>query len=288
MCGVQSNCPRSITITVGLILPDHNKWRIHVCSHFDGDLLLISSPGYANVVVFQCHAAVSLKMYKDQEDDIENSICHVAKKVRKECKDIPLDTTKYRLNIDEQLAHESVSGTIQNLLALISTKLDSTTPAILIGNIITSVVRNKAIDLQIALGVLLRNYKAILAYTYDYGITCSYDEIRRSKKSAEVASAADPSMHVISSAEGGLVQTVVVNFDTDTHSPNGKLSTHSLDMILTQPSSPRNDHDADTIERLSHSDVKLLVDDDEDEAPLHYAGEKKSPMPELPEVHLPD
>ena len=95
-------------------------------------------------------------------------------------------------------------------------------------------------------------------------------------------------MHWISSAEGGLVQTVVDNFDADMHSPNGKLSTHSLAMILTQPFSPRNDHGADTIERLSHSDVKLPIDDDEDEAPIHYAGEKKPPMPELPEVHLPD
>ena len=40
--------------------------------------------------------------------------------------------------------------------------------------------------------------------------------------------------------------------------------------------------------RLSHSDVNLPIDDDEDETPLHYAGEKKHHMPELPEVHLPD
>ena len=32
--------------------------------------------------------------------------------------------------------------------------------------------------------------------------------------------------------------------------------------------------------------MKLPID--HDEAPLHYAGEKKPPMPELPQVHLPD
>ena len=248
-----------------------------LCVHFDGDLLLISSPGYANVVAFQCRAAVTLKMFKDNEDDLENNIRHVAKQIKKECKDIPLDTTKYRLNIDEQLVQESVSCTVQNLLASISTKLDSTPPALLIGNIITSVVRNKSTDLQIALGVLLRDYKSILGYSYDYGITCSYDEIRRFKKSAAVAAAADPSVHGISSAESGLVQTVVDNFDADIHSPNGKLSTHSLAMILTQPSSPGNDHDADTIVRLAHGDVKLPIDEGEDEAPLHYAGQNKPP-----------
>ena len=66
-------------------------------------------------------------------------------------------------------------------------------------------------------------------------------------KSAAVAAAADPSVREISSTEGGLVQTVVDNFNADIHSPN-----------------------------------------DEDEAPLHYAGEKKPPMPELPELHLPN
>ena len=259
-----------------------------LCVHFDGDLLLISSPGYANVVAFQCHAAVTLKMFKDNEDDLENNIRHVAKQIKKECKDIPLDTTTYRLNIDEQLVQESVSCTVQNLLASVSTKLDSTPPALLIGNIITSVVRNKSTDLQIALGVLLRDNKSILGYTYHYGITCSYDEIRRFKKAAAVAAAPDPSVHGISSAESGLVQTVVDNFDADIHSPNGKLSTHSLAMILTQPSSPGNDHDADTIVRLAHGDVKLPLDEGEDEAPLHYAGQNKPPMPELPESFLPD
>ena len=106
-----------------------------------------------------------------------------------------------------------------------------------------------AIHLHIALGVLLRDYKTILGYTYDYGITYSY-EILRFKKSAAVVAAKDPSVHWISSAESGLVQTIVDNFDADIHSPNGKLSTHSLAMILTQPSTPGNETDADTIDRL--------------------------------------
>ena len=105
-----------------------------------------------------------------------------------------------RLNIDAQIAQESVSCTVQNLLALISTKLENTPPALPIGNIITSVLRNRPTDLQIALGVLLRDYKTILGYTYDYGITCSYDEILRFKMSAAVVAAKDPSVHGISSA----------------------------------------------------------------------------------------
>ena len=106
---------------------------------------------------------------------IENSIRHIAMQVKIECNAIPLDATKYRLNIDAQLAQESVPCTVQNILASLSTKLENTPPALLIGNIITSALRNRPTDLQIALVVLLRDYKTILGYTYDYGITCSYD-----------------------------------------------------------------------------------------------------------------
>ena len=53
----------------------------------------------------------------DDDDDIDNSIRKIAKQVTKECKSIPLDTTRYRLNIDVQLVDEAISAAIQNLLA---------------------------------------------------------------------------------------------------------------------------------------------------------------------------
>jgi hypothetical protein len=101
-----------------------------LCSNFGDDLLVIPSPGYANIVAFQSQASNVLKMVKHEEDDIENSICVIAKHVVKECKAISLDTSKYRLNIDDQLDQTSVSLTVQNLLASISTKLDNTPPAL--------------------------------------------------------------------------------------------------------------------------------------------------------------
>ena len=52
---------------------------------------------------------------------IDNRIHKIAKQVIKECKSIPLDTTKYRLNIYVQLVDEAISATIQNLLASLST-----------------------------------------------------------------------------------------------------------------------------------------------------------------------
>ena len=173
-------------------------------------------------------------------------------------------------------------------MASISTKLENTPPALLIGNIITSVLRNRPTYLQIALGVLLRDYKTILGYTYDYGITCSYDGIFRFKKSTAVVAAKDPSVHGISNAESGLVQTLVDNFDAYIHSPNGKLSTHSLAMILTQPSTPGNETNADTIERLKHCDVKLTINEDDNDVNVYYVDQKKPPLPEIPVPLLTD
>ena len=75
---------------------------------------------------------------------------------------------------------------------------------------------------------------------------------------------------------------MVDNFDADIHSPNGRLSTRSPAMILTQPSSPGNDPDDDTIERLKHSDVKHPIDEAEDDAPVYYVGWKKPHLPRIP------
>ena len=89
----------------------------------------------------------------------------------------------------------------------------------------TSVLKSQATTLQITLGMLLR----------DYRVTCSYDKLLCFKKSAAVAAAVDPSQQGISDARQGLIQVVADNFDCDISSPNGKLSTHSLAMIITQP-----------------------------------------------------
>ena len=81
------------------------------------------------------------------------------------------------------IAAESVSGTIQLLLQKLSPSLESLT-SLLIGNIVTSVLRNHATPLQIALGVLI-NQKKIIKHMFNYKVTCS--ELRRYKKSSAVA-----------------------------------------------------------------------------------------------------
>lgn len=61
----------------------------------------------------------------------------------------------------------------------------------------------------------------------DFGVTCTYDELLRFKKSVAVEAAKSAELTVISKAKDGLVQVVVDNFDAEMASQNGKLSTHS-------------------------------------------------------------
>ena len=68
---------------------------------------------------------------------------------------------------------------------------------------------------------------------HDFGVTCSYDELLRVKKSA--ANAATKRSSGISGGGLGMVQVVADNFDADISSQNGKLSTHYFAVLLMQP-----------------------------------------------------
>ena len=132
---------------------------------------------------------------------------------------------------------------------MISSRLNYTPTAILIGNMITAAVHNCPTDLQVALGVLFRNSKNHLTHLYKYGVTCSYTEVQRFKRSAAVSATKTQKTHGIANSEDGMIQVVVDNFDTDIYSPNGKLSTHSLAMIVTQPQKDEESYE-DTMPRL--------------------------------------
>ena len=121
-----------------------------------------------------------------------------------------------------------------SFLAMLSPKLDKTLPAILIGSMITTALNCHPTDLQIALGVLMRDSKQLVNQMYTFGVTCSYVEILRFKMCAAFHAAQYDLKIGISDCNSGLVQVVVDNFDANISSQNGKLSTHSLAMLVTQ------------------------------------------------------
>lgn len=115
---------------------------------------------------------------------------------------------------------------------------------------------------------------------YQFGVTCSYDEVLRFKKSAALAATNDIQLSGIHEGEGGLIQSIVDNFDADISSQNGKMTTHSLAMLITQvQSTPVENQDTpETIPRISKADMSQQIDFD---LPIQrYQGPKRVPMPD--------
>lgn len=116
---------------------------------------------------------------------------------------------------------------------------------------------NQPTSLQIALGVLLRHSKALVNLMHDFGVTCSYDEVLRFKKSPAAAATKEFALSGISSSGLDMVQVVSDNFDADISSQNGKLSTHSLAVLVTQPE--HNDSEYEKIHHLQSTAFQKLT-----------------------------
>ena len=219
---------------------------------FGDDLTVLHSAGLANIVCLRCRAAKSLRLIDEDDDDIDEILNRIAKQVRSEVKDINLDKNHYSTTINKDIAMNEVSETLMTLLGLVSAKLERTFPAILMGSILTGAVKNHPTALQVTLGSKLGRSKKIITTMQSFGVTCSYDEVLRFKHSAAKAATMERSCHVISDASEGLVQEVVDNFDAEISSQNGKVSTHSLAVLVTQPESPSDADRIDVIEIQSH------------------------------------
>ena len=91
-------------------------------------------------------------------------------------------------------------------------------------------------DLQIAIGVLLGDHKMLIEELYKYNVSCSYDEVRRFKRSAAVQSSKENKQlaGLKDVSEGGLVQIIIDNFDTVISSQNCRLECHCMAMLATQ------------------------------------------------------
>ena len=144
-----------------------------------------------------------------------------------------LNKDQYEQRINKAAAKECVSETLRALLSQISDDLSANElPAILIGKIITSVVRKKPTSLLIDLALLVRE-KKLIEFLYDYKAVYSYDEVKRFKGSPDVEKTENITLNLRNHTQG-LVQAVADNFDTTISSKNGKKQTHSLTLLLTQ------------------------------------------------------
>lgn len=102
------------------------------------NVLILSSPGFANVMGFRNELAKSLQLENNADDGLEYCVDRVASAITSESLALKKKRDLYHINIDKELARESVGDTTALLLSKMSSKSDTDSLAmILIGNIIT-------------------------------------------------------------------------------------------------------------------------------------------------------
>ena len=144
----------------------------------------------------------------------------------------------------------------------------------------------------------MRNSKALVSNMNELGVTCTYDELLRFKKSAAVAASSSPTLQGISDSNS-VIQVVVDNFDADISSQNGKLSTHSLAVLVTQPDVSNQTEQSDNTEvitRVKRNDMSKPIDHEinverytgpsKPKMPTHAARKKVTPLKVLAEMTI--
>ena len=184
----------------------------------------------------------------------------------------------YAKRISKSIASEDISDFLKASLREISDDLSNDKlPAILIDNIVTSIVSKKPSDLLIDLGIFERD-KKLIEHQYDYSVICSYDEVKRFRSSATLENYKNANCVLRSHIEV-LVQAVAESFDRDISSQIGKMQTYSLALLTTQPITENgsSDGETETFMRLKKSDIKDTAIPDT--ISYHYTGPKKLKMP---------
>ena len=107
-----------------------------IVEKFGGDMIALSSPGDASLLVFKSSASNALHIMPDDTDDQMNeAIEKVAKQIKTEINNIEADRKKYYSHIDRDICSVFQSNTLDDIVSEVSQKLKQSLPALLIGNI---------------------------------------------------------------------------------------------------------------------------------------------------------
>ncbi len=220
---------------------------------FEGDMITLSSPGIASLLAFKSSAAKVFYTMSDGDDDVSEAIEVIAKKIKSEIGDMEIDRNNYLCHVNKDICARFQSNTLEDLLSKINPKMRQSLPALLIGNIITSLVKNQATPLQIALAVFLRDSKEQVKAFHDFQVTCPYDELLRFKKSIACSANSNMDLTGLNKEADGLIQGVGDNFDQQISSQNGMLQTHSMALLMTQTNDEKKQDEA--VPRLKKSEM---------------------------------
>ena len=160
----------------------------HVSEKLHPDLLILSSPGVASILIFRSMASAQLRIVDDEDDCNGRVISYLASVIKAECPKPNRHT--YPTHLPRGYVMNECSPTLLALLAAIDPKLDSTIPAAMIGHIVTSAVSSYFTNLRVS--VLLSRQRKFIDELHMYGVTTSYDELRRFRCAAADAMASVP------------------------------------------------------------------------------------------------
>ena len=107
------------------------------------DIVVMSCNGYATQIAHRKEAAKLFRTAAKSSDLDEDElwIRRIGKRIKQECLAIHYDSFHYTVNANKKIASESVSETLERLLAAISVKLETPSlTALLVGNMITAAV----------------------------------------------------------------------------------------------------------------------------------------------------
>ena len=254
-----------------------------IASHYGDKIAWFSDwqSGLSSLLIFRDNTSNVIKLVDndgDEDTETDRFIKIVGKRIGKESKHLAPDRSTYDIRINPRSCLKYVSPTLLTLLENISDKFQLGNAAVMIGNIVTSIMCGCPTPLQIALGIALSR-KTLIEDFCDLGVACTYDEVRLFKGSAAAATSIDPSP--IGSADDGLIQAIADNFDAEVASPNGLTSTHSLALLITQSQHSQQDmSDTEEIPRLKKSqlnEIKSAINSGVSTSV--YIGPKKPPLP---------
>ena len=176
--------------------------------------------------------------------------------------------------LDETAIKQTILPTLNEILINISPKFENNQKTVaLISSIVTSMVCSKVSMMQVALGLFVRE-KKIIKFLHEFGVTSSYDEVRRFKISAAHQTSQQKTVPLDS--KDGLIQGVSDNFDANLSTQNGLKQTHSLATIVLQHREQPQTEKRDPIPRLIKSEL-ATVELNEPELKI-YKGQQKPSM----------
>ena len=206
-------------------------------SHFGEELVLLSRIGCSTLLCFQDHLVDILRGKANQNETDLKKLCE------KISHEIQLKDSGSRdsYKLSELSEEEIITNCSDILLTIVSNIVSNgsrSKKAIFLTQAIQAAATNSYNCISLSLGIKLFHLtgsREVIDQLNSCGFVCSYDEIRRFRKSAAVhTSENEYSIKEFVEDGDGLVATWIDNFDLNIFSPNGMKQTHVMAVEILQ------------------------------------------------------